>query len=103
MARRPPLPASLRHRLEQRTPRWLAVLAVRERIVSWAGLIGAPVRNQAGDEVGRTVDFVAKWDGTEPYPPLTGMVVRVGRQTAYVPGKKVGHLSDAEVRLRSAK
>ena len=103
MARRPPLPASLRQRREQRTRRLLAVRTIRENLISLAGLIGAPVRNQAGDEVGRIDDFVARWDGLEPYPHVTGMVVRVGRQRAWVPGKKVGHLSDHDARLRSAK
>jgi len=103
MAHRPPLPASLRHRREQRTRRLLAVRTIRENLVSLAGLIGAPVRNQAGAEVGRIVDFVAKWDGAEPYPPVTGMVVRVGRQQAYVPGEMVANLTPTEARLRSAK
>ncbi len=102
MARRPPLPAPLRQRREQRTRRLLAVRAVRDSIVSLAGLIGTPVRNQAGQEVGRIVDFVARWDGAEPYPPVIGMVVRVGRQEAYVPGDNVVHLSDTGAQLRSA-
>lgn len=102
MARRPPLPAPLRQRREQRTRRLLAVRAIRENLVSLAGLIGAPARNQAGHEVGRIVDFVARWDGLEPYPPVTGMVVRVGRQDTWVPGSKVGHLSQREALLRSA-
>jgi CBS domain-containing protein len=80
----------------------LAVRAVRESLVSLAGLIGAPVLNQAGSEVGRIVDFVAKWDGAEPYPPVTGMVARVGRQETWVPGEKVGNLGATEARLRSA-
>jgi flagellar motility protein MotE (MotC chaperone)/CBS domain-containing protein len=102
MARRPPIPASLRQRREQRTRRLLAVRAVRDSIVSLAGLLGAPVRNQAGQEVGRIVDFVARWDGAEPYPPVTGLVVRVGRQEAYVPGDNVAQLSDDAATLRSA-
>jgi hypothetical protein len=103
MARRPPLPASIRQRREQRSRRVLATRAVRSQIVSLVGVTGAPVRNQAGDEVGAIVDFVAKWDGAEPYPPVTGMVVRVGRQRAWVPGANVDDLTDAGARLRSAK
>ena len=59
MARRPPLPASIRQRREQRSRRILATRAVRNQIVSIVGVTGAPVRNQAGDEVGAIVDFVA--------------------------------------------
>ena len=103
MARRPPLPASIRQRREQRSRRILATRAVRNQIVSIVGVTGAPVRNQAGDEVGAIVDFVAKWDGAESYPPVTGMVVRVGRQRAWVPGDNVEQLTDGGARLRSAK
>jgi CBS domain-containing protein len=71
--------------------------------VSLVGLIGAPICNQAGDVLGTVEDFVAKWDGIEPYPPVTGMVVRVGRQQAWVPGNNVEDLTAAGARLRSAK
>jgi len=76
---------------------------VRDRVVSLVGVTGAPVRNQAGQEVGIIVDFVAKWDGVEPYPPITGLVVRVGRQRAWVPGDNVDDLTATGARLRSAK
>ena len=109
MARRPPvpplppLPAPLRQRREQRTRRVLATRAVRDRVVSLAGSIGAPLLNQSGDEIGTIADFVAKWDGLESYPPVTGMVVRVGRRRTWVPGNKVADLTESGARLRSAK
>ena len=106
MARRPPLPplpSPLRQRREERTRRLLATKAVRDLVVSLAGVVGAPLLNQAGAEVGTIVDFVAKWDGAEPYPPITGMVSRVGRRRTWVPGKKVADLTETGARLRSAK
>jgi len=103
MARRPPLPAPLRELRAQRTRRLLATRAVRDQVVSLVGVTGRPVRNQAGDEVGEIVDFVAKWDGAEPYPPVTGLVVRVGRQRTWVPGENVADLTATGAKLRSAK
>jgi len=103
MARRPPLPAPLRERRAQRTRRLLAARTVRDRVVSLVGLIGAPICNQAGDVLGEVEDFVAKWGGAEPYPPVTGMVVRVGRQRSWVPGDNVADLNASGARLRSAK
>lgn len=106
MSRRPPvppLPAPLRQRREQRTRRLLATKAIRDRVVSLAGVIGAPLANQAGAEVGTIDDFVAQWDGGEPYPPITGMVVRVGRRKTWVPGPVVADLSETGARLRSAR
>ena len=49
-------------------------------LLSVAGLTGAPVVHSSGVEVGHLVDAVVRWEG-EPYPPMTGLVVRsaVGR------------------------
>jgi CBS domain-containing protein len=104
MARRPPLPtpAALRRRREHRTQRLLANRNVSDALVSAAGLVGRPVRSQAGAEVGRLVDVVVRWRG-EPYPPLTGLVVRVARRRVYVPIDAVDDIRHDEVRLRTAR
>jgi CBS domain-containing protein len=108
MARRPPLPtlpalptlaAPLRQRRERRT----ATQFVRDRVVSLAGVVGRPLYNQVGAEIGSIVDFVAKWDGAESYPPVVGMVVRVGRRRAWVAGDNVADLVDTGATLRSAR
>ena len=69
MARRPPLPtpSALRRRREHRTQRLLANRAVADALVSAAGLVGRPVRDRTGAEVGRVLDVVVRWRG-EPYP-----------------------------------
>ena len=64
---------------------------VREQLVSVAGLVGRPVRLDDGRDVGRVVDVVVRWSG-EPYPPVTGVVVRVGRRRAFVPIDDVASL-----------
>ena len=66
MARRPslPTPAPLRHRAERHAHRGLLThRSVADALISLAGLVGQPVRNQAGDEVGRVDDVVARWEG----------------------------------------
>jgi CBS domain-containing protein len=75
---------------------------VADALISLAGLVGQPVRNQAGDEVGRVADVVARWDGG-PYPPATGLVVKVGRRPAFLPIAQVATMKAEEVRLRSAR
>lgn len=104
MARRPPLPtpSALRRRREHRTQRLLANRAVADALVSAAGLVGRPVRDQTGAEVGRMLDVVVRWRG-EPYPPVTGLVVRVGRRRVYVPIDHVEELSTEHVKLRSVR
>jgi len=89
-----------RHR-QGRTRRLLANRAVAEALISVAGLAGRPVTNPAGAEIGRVVDVVVRWDGA-PYPPMTGLVVRVGRRRAFVPADRVARIDHQGVRLSSA-
>jgi len=95
-------PQLLTQRRRQRTKRLLALEAVAESLVSVAGLAGAPVVHRSGVEVGRLVDVVVRWEG-ESYPPLTGIVVRVGRRLAWVKADKIDELEQRRVVLRSAK
>lgn len=76
--------------------------SVADALISLAGLQGRPIRNQVGDEVGRVVDLVARWDGG-PYPPVTGLIAKVGRRPAYVPVAQVDQIHPDHVRLRSAR
>jgi len=92
-------PAARRHRSE----RILAATAVRQAIVSFAGLVGRPVVNQAGDEIGSLVDVVARWSDGQTYPPVTGLVVRVGRRLAFVDGGAVDRMEHTRVVLRTAR
>ena len=95
-------PRVIAQRRQQRTKRLLALEAVAESLLSVSGLTGAPVVHSSGIEVGRLVDLVVRWEG-EPYPPLTGLVVRVGRQLTWVSADKIGELEQRKVVLRSAK
>jgi CBS domain-containing protein len=102
MAIRPPLPPNPL-RSARRHERLLATRAVRDSLISVAGIINAPVLNQTGAEIGRVVDVVARWDGEEPYPPVTGLVVRVGRRLAWLGMDQVGDVQHDRVLLRSAR
>ncbi len=95
-------PRVIAQRRQQRTKRLLALEAVAESLLSVSGLTGAPVVHSSGIEVGRLVDLVVRWEG-EPYPPLTGLVVRVGRQLTWVSADKIGELEQRKIVLRSAK
>jgi CBS domain-containing protein/sporulation protein YlmC with PRC-barrel domain len=82
--------------------RLLSDQQVAASLVSVAGLVGAPVRNQAGAEVGTVDDVVVRWQG-EPYPPMTGLLVKVGRRQAWLPASQVETLGRRDVRLSSAR
>jgi CBS domain-containing protein len=94
-------PASPQRR--RRTRRILASQGVFDAIVSLAGLIGRPVRNQTGQEIGRLVDVVARWSDGQTYPPVTGLVVRVGRRLAFVDAAAVERFENAQILLRTAR
>ncbi|MFE0460482.1 magnesium transporter MgtE N-terminal domain-containing protein [Kitasatospora sp. NPDC058965] len=76
---------------------------VRASLVSLAGLVGGPVTNQAGEEVGRVVDVVAKLYGTDPYPPVTGLIIRIGRRRAFLAADRIERVQAGQVRLRTAR
>src|SRR6266516_3732040 len=102
---RPPLPGRrvLRELRHQRSRRLLAVRQVREALISLAGLLDRPVRNQAGAEVGKLADVVARWAGDDAYPPVTGLVVRIGGRRAFVDADQVAQVGPRALRLRSAR
>ena len=86
-----------------RAQRLTATRSVRQAVVSLAGLIGEPVRNQAGEQVGRLVDVVARLYGEDRYPPVTGLVVRVGRRRAFLDASAIAQVNHRWISLRSAR
>jgi CBS domain-containing protein len=96
-------PNPIRAVRRQRQERLLATRAVRDTLISVAGLVKGPVLNQAGAEIGPLVDVVARWDGEEPYPPVIGLVVKIGTRVAFVSMNQVAEVSRERVRLRSAR
>ncbi len=76
---------------------------VRHGIISLVGLDGCPVLNQSGEEVGRLADVVARVGGTDDYPPITGIVVRVGRRRAFLDASAIDHADRRSVTLRTAR
>jgi CBS domain-containing protein len=107
MPQRPRLIANparpLRSVRRQRRSRILAVRSVRDSLISVAGLVGSPVRNRAGDHIGRVSDIVARWDGEESYPSVTGLVVKIGGRRAFASMDQVDSVTRAGVQLHSAR
>jgi CBS domain-containing protein len=96
-------PERVPHQRRRRTRRILASEGVFDSIVSLAGLLGRPVRNQTGQEIGRLEDVVARWADGQVYPPVSGLVIRVGRRLAFVPASAVDRIGHTEVLLRSSR
>jgi flagellar motility protein MotE (MotC chaperone) len=76
--------------------------AVRDSLVSIAGLIGRWVEDQDGKRVGKLVDIVVR-HGEENYPPLTGLIVKVGQRKSFIDSAMILQLTQNEIKLNSLK
>jgi MgtE intracellular N domain/CBS domain len=99
----PPSGAAFARRGTSRAQRLTTTRAVRRGIVSVAGLVGAPVRNQSGQRVGKLVDVVARMHAGDRYPPITGLLIRVGSRTSFVAASSVGRIEHRSVTLSSSR
>ena len=72
--------------------RVLARKSIRDSLVSLAGLIGCPVRNEEGREIGRLVDVVVR-HGEDAYPPVSGLIVKVGQRKSFIDGARIAKLT----------
>ena len=74
-----------------------------ESLLSVAGLIGSPVIHKGGQEVGTLVDLVCHWDSQQPYPPLSGILVKVGRRKVWIPAEEIASVSARSIHLKTAR
>ena len=89
--------------LRRRNSRLTTRRAVQQAIISVASLVGAPVFNQAGQRVGKLVDLVARMQGQDRYPPLTGLLLRIGSRNSFLPIEAVDTINHQSVHLRTAR
>lgn len=93
----------LRRRGAVRAQRLSTRRGVQQAVVSVAGLVGARVSNQAGERVGTVVDLIARMQPEDAYPPLTGLLIRVGSRRSFLPADAIGEITPRAVRLRTAR
>ena len=75
----------------------------KDTLISVAGLLGQTVKHMDDQEVGKLVDFVFRWNTPAKYPPLTGILVRVGRRTSWIGAGEIIEISRNEIKLRTAR
>ena len=104
--KRPPVPDlginSVAKKIVGRRDSLLARKNIRDSLVSVAGLIGRPVRHKDGREIGRLVDVVVR-HGEETYPPVSGLIVKVGQHKSFINGARISLLTKDEIRLSTTK
>jgi CBS domain-containing protein/sporulation protein YlmC with PRC-barrel domain len=73
---------------------------IRTALVSFASLVGRPVKNEDGSVIGKLVDVVVQ-HGAETYPPVSGLIVKVGQSRAFIDGARITKLSPKEIVLQA--
>ena len=94
--------AKVTQRLVGRKDSVLARKTVRESLVSVAGLIGRPVRDLEGRDIGHLVDIVVR-HSADTYPPVSGLIVKVEKRKSFINGARISSLTQDEIRLSSTK
>ncbi|HEX4774018.1 MAG TPA: CBS domain-containing protein [Candidatus Saccharimonadales bacterium] len=72
-------------------------------LVSLAGVVGQDVVNQYGQRIGKLADLVFRWDNSENYPPLTGLIVKVAGRQVWIGAENLAQLKPDKVLLNNAK
>ena len=100
--KRPPVAAinTVAKRLVGRTDLLISRKSVRDSLVSLAGLIGRPVVDPDGREIGRLVDVVVR-HGEETYPPVSGLIVKVANRKSFINGARISLLTPSSITLSS--
>jgi sporulation protein YlmC with PRC-barrel domain len=93
----------LREQRERRASENLAARELEGSLISLAALLGGDVKDAAGSTVGRLQDVVVRWTKEEPYPPVTGILVRIGRSDVLLGARWIEISSASSVRLCSSK
>ena len=102
--KKPAVPAiqTVTKRIVGRRDSVLARKNIRDSLVSVAGLIGCPVRDNDGRDLGKLVDVVVR-HGEETYPAVSGLIVKVGARKSFIDGARISKLTRDEIRLSSTK
>ena len=100
---RPPVASinTVANRLVGRSGSIISRKSVRDSLVSLAGLIGRPVLDMNGREIGKLVDLVVR-HGEETYPPVSGLIIKIANRKSFINGARISKLSPDSILLSSA-
>ncbi len=63
-----------------------------ESTVHLSAVAGSPLRDSAGERLGRVQDIIARLDGSEDLPPVIGLKARIGGREMFVPAARLQRL-----------
>ncbi len=85
----------------RRRRRLLATRAVRASLIPLSKLRSASPTDQDGRGAGRLSDVVVRWNGSDPYPLVTGIVLQIGDRQVFQPVASIVRLDAHGVVVRN--
>jgi len=79
-----------------------APLAQAPPILHLSSIVGSPLRDSDGEQLGKVEDVIVRLGGAG-YPPITGFLVNVAGRTSYLGAERVSDIGPDGVVLRQAK
>jgi hypothetical protein len=92
----------LRKRRQRQARERFAARELEASLLSLAALVGSSVTDPAGDTVGELRDVIVNWTSVASYPPMTAVVMRVGRHDVLIGARWIDLAPPASVRLDSS-
>jgi CBS domain-containing protein/sporulation protein YlmC with PRC-barrel domain len=92
--------ASPRSRPRRRRGRLLTNRTVQDSLVPLSRLRSISVADEHGNGAGRIVDVVVRWNGSDPYPLVTGLVLQLGDRQIFQPVANIVRLDSRPVVVR---
>jgi len=97
-----PDPRSRENLVRRRSERRRAGRMLHGQLISLVGLLHRPILDPDGTRIGRVDDLVIRWTKDDDYPPVAGILTRVGRGLVLIPVDDVD-VSQTAVRLRTSR
>jgi len=74
-----------------------------EKVVHLSSVAGSPLLDSGGARLGRVEDVIARLDGRDELPPVTGLKARIGGRELFVPMDRIERLETAAARTSTTK
>jgi uncharacterized protein YrrD len=71
-------------------------------ILHLSSVVGSPLRDEGGEQLGKVEDVIVRLGGTG-YPPITGFLVKVAGRTSFLGVERVADIGPDGVVMRTAK
>src|ERR1700691_5491416 len=77
--------------------------SMTEAVLHLSSLVGSPLLDSSGERLGRVDDLIARLDGREHLPPITGLKARIGGWEMFVPADRIAALEQTAARTSTTK